>query len=93
MERPPPLESAAHPALSLQSQRPKGDAQIQSCVKESCTAQNSLELKLPPGPPHHSRQNKELSPLKKGRDMETDYVQLPADPSLRLVSGIPYPSC
>ena len=24
-------------------------------------AQNSLELKLPSGPPHHSMQNKELS--------------------------------
>ena len=26
-------------------------------------------------------------------DIKIDYVQLPADPSLRLVSGIPYLSC
>ena len=56
-------------------------------------AKNSLELKLPPGPPHHSIQNKELSPLKKGMDIMIDYVQLPAAPSLWPVSEIPYPSC
>ena len=35
--------------------------QLQFQVKESYTAQNSLELNSPPGPPHHSMQNKELS--------------------------------
>ena len=34
-----------------------------------------------------------LSPLKKGMDIKIDYIQLPADPSLRLVSGIPCPNC
>ena len=62
-------------------------------MKESYTAQNSLELNPPPDPPHHSIQNKELSPLKKGMDAKMDYIQLPADPSLRPVSGIPCPSC
>ena len=36
-----------------------------SCLKESYTAQNSLELNSLPGPPHHSMQNKELSHPKK----------------------------
>ena len=53
-------------------------------VKESYTAQNSLELKLPSRPSyHHSVQNKELSPLKKGMDFKIDYIQLTADTSLR----------
>ena len=56
-------------------------------------AQNSLELKLPPDPPHHSIQNKELSPPKKGMDIKIDYVQFPANPSLWPVSGIPRTSC
>ena len=60
-----------------------------SGMKESYTAQNSLELNPPPDPPHHSIQNKELSPPKKGMDIKIDYLQLPADPSLWLVSEIP----
>ena len=39
--------------------------------------------------PHHSIQIKELSPLQKGMDIKIDYIQLPADPSLWLVSEIP----
>jgi len=55
-----------------------------SAVKESYRAENSLELKLPPGPPHHSMQNKELSHLKgKKMDIKVDCAQLPA----RLASG------
>ena len=36
-----------------------------SSLKESYTAQNSLELNSLPSPPHHSMQNKELSHRKK----------------------------
>ena len=50
-----------------------------SCLKESYTAQNSLELNSLPGPPHHSMQNKELShPKEKKMDIKVDYTQLPA---------------
>ena len=35
----------------------------------------------------------EPSPLKKAMDIKIDYVQLPADPSLQQVSGIPCPNC
>ena len=39
-----------------------------SCLKESYTTQNSLELNSPLDPPHHSMQNEELShPKKKNR--------------------------
>ena len=44
-------------------------------------AQNSLELDSPPGPPHHSMQNKELSHPKKKMDIKIDYAQLPAGPA------------
>ena len=44
-------------------------------------AQNSLELKLPLDPPHHSMQNKELSHPKKKMDIKVDYTQLPAGPA------------
>ena len=52
-------------------------------LKESHMAQNSLELKnSPPGPPHHSMQNKELSnPKEKKMDVKVDYAQLPAGPA------------
>ena len=44
-----------------------------SCLEESYTAQNSLELNSLPGPPHHSMQNKELSHLKeKKMDIKVD---------------------
>ena len=36
---------------------------------------------------------KNFLPPKKGMDAKMDYVQLPADPSLWPVSGIPCPSC
>ena len=53
-------------------------------VKESYRAQNSLKLKLPFGPPHHSTQNKEISHLKekkKKKDVKVDYAQFPAGPA------------
>ena len=53
-------------------------------MKESYTAQNSLELNSPPGPPHHSMQSKELShqkEKKKKKDIKVDYAQLPASPA------------
>ena len=62
-------------------------------MKESYTAQNSLELKLPLDPPHHSMQNKELSHPKKKMDIKVDYTQLPAGPSLWPISRIPCSSC
>ena len=37
--------------------------------EESYRAQNSLELNSPPGPPHHSMQNQELSHPKKKIDI------------------------
>ena len=43
-------------------------------MKESYMAQNSLVLKLPLGPPHHSMQNKEFSHLKKKMDIKVDYT-------------------
>ena len=55
-------------------------------------AQNSLELKLPPDPPHHSMQNEELSHPKKKMNLKVDYAQLPVSPSLWLISRIPCPS-
>jgi len=62
-------------------------------VKESYTAQNSLKLNSPPGPPHHSMQNKELSHQKgkKKMDIKVDYAQLPAGRSLWPISRIPCP--
>ena len=44
-------------------------------------AQNSLELDSPPGRPHNSMQNKELSHPKKKMDIKIDYAQLPAGPA------------
>ena len=52
-----------------------------SCLKESYTAQNSLELNSLPGPPHHSMQNKELSHPNKKMDIKVDCTQLPAGPA------------
>ena len=55
-----------------------GQGSLACCsLKESYMAQNSLELKLPSGLPHHSMQNKELSHLKKKLDLKVDYAQLP----------------
>ena len=64
-------------------------------LKESYTAQNSLELKLPSrsSPIIYKKFYKELSPPKKRMDIKTDYVQLPANLSLWLVPGIPCRSC
>ena len=61
-------------------------------MKESYTAQNSLELKLPLDPPHHSMQNKELSPEEKKMDIKVDYTQLPVSPRLWQIARIPCPS-
>ena len=47
-------------------------------LKEGYLAQNSLELKIPPGTPDHSMQNKELSHPKK---IKVVYTQLPAGPA------------
>ena len=68
----------------------RAQAQSFRCrVKESSTAQNSLELKLPsrPSPPFYTEE-RTFSP-KKGMDIQIDYVQLPANPSLWPASGIP----
>ena len=46
----------------------------------------------PPGPPHHSMQNKELSHRKKKMEIKVDYTQLPACPSLWPIFRIPCPS-
>ena len=64
-------------------------------LKESYMAQNSLELKLlsRSSRPFYTKFYRELSPQKKGMDIKIDYVQLSEDPSLQLVSGIPFPSC
>ena len=62
-------------------------------LKESYTAQNSLELKLPSRSSPSFYTDKELSPPKKGMDIEIDYIQFPANPSLRPVSGIPCAGC
>ena len=50
-------------------------------LKESYSDQNSLELKLPLGPTHHSMQNKELSHLKIKIDFKVEYALLPAGPA------------
>ena len=51
-------------------------------MKESYRAQNTLELKLPSGPPHHSVQNKKLSDWRGGKmDIKVDYAQFPACPA------------
>ena len=56
-------------------------SQIQQ-VKESYTAQNSLELKLPSGSssPFYAKQ-RTLSPEEKKVDIKVDYTQLPAGPA------------
>jgi len=61
-------------------------------LKESYTAQNSLELKPPSGfsPPLFAKQ-RTLSPEEK-MDLKVDYTQLPASPSLWPISRIPCPS-
>ena len=61
-------------------------------MKESYTAQNSLELNPLQILPTILYRIKNFLPPKKGMDAKTDYVQLPADPSLWPVSGIPCPS-
>ena len=52
------------------------------CVKESHTAQNSLELKLPSrsSPQFYAKQRTLLSEGKK-MDIKVDYTQLPARPA------------
>ena len=60
--------------------------------EESYRAQHSLELNSPPGPPHHSMQNQELSPKEKNGHW-VDYDRLPPGPSLWPISKIPCPSC
>jgi len=62
-------------------------------LKESYTAQNSLELKLPLGssPPFYAKQ-RTLS-LEEKNGIKVDYAQLPAGPSLWPISRIPCPSC
>ena len=64
-------------------------------LKESYVVQNSLELKLLSRSfrPFYTKFYRELSPPKKGMGIKIDYVQLSEDPSLQLVSGIPFPSC
>ena len=59
-------------------------------MKESYTAQNSLELKLPSGssPPFYAKQ---LSHPKEKVDIKVDYNQLPAGPSLWPISRISCP--
>lgn len=52
--------------------------------EESYRAQHSLELNSPPGPPHHSMQNKELSHPKKKMDIKVDYTLLPPGPASSL---------
>ena len=61
-------------------------------LKESYTAQNSLELKPPSGfsPPLFAKQ-RTLSPEEK-MDLKVDYTQLPDSPSLWPISRIPCPS-
>ena len=48
---------------------------------------------LPPSPPHHSMQNKELFHPKKKMDINVDYAQLPSSPSLWQISRSACPSC
>jgi len=63
-------------------------------VKESYTAQNSLELKLPSGssPPFCAKQRTPSSEGKRKMDIKIDYTQLPASPSLWQICRIPCPS-
>ena len=51
-------------------------------VKESYTAQNSLELKHPSrsSPPFYAKQ-RTLSQKEKKKDIKVDYTQLPASPA------------
>ena len=61
-------------------------------VKESYSAQNSLELKLPSvsSPPFYAKQR--TLPPKKKMDIKVGYAQLLAGPSLWPTSRIPCPN-
>ena len=81
-----PPQSGNRTQHSWLSLSPAGCGWGKATGLKTAWSENSL-----PGLSHRSVQNKEFSPPKNGMYMNIDYVQLPAGPSLRPVSGIPCP--